>query len=124
MPAPHPTRRRTLEAWSGALLFTALTVLVALHDPEAPGHYPSCPFRTLTGLSCPGCGTLRALHDLTRGDVAAALAHNALFVAALPPVLLSWLRAVRGRPPVLTSVRAGAAALAVLLLWGVLRNLF
>ncbi|MEU4203603.1 DUF2752 domain-containing protein [Streptomyces sp. NPDC039022] len=122
MPAPHRARRRTLEAWSGALLFAALTVLVALRDPEVSGHYPGCPFRSLTGLSCPGCGTLRALRDLTRGDVAAALAHNALFVAALPLALFSWLRAVRGRPPVLTSVWAGVTGGAVLLLWGVLRN--
>ncbi|MFD7666655.1 DUF2752 domain-containing protein [Streptomyces sp. NPDC059788] len=122
MPPPHAARRRTLAAWSGALLFAAVTALVALRDPEAPGHYPGCPFRALTGLLCPGCGTLRALRDLTRGDMAAALAHNALFVAALPPVLLSWLRAVRGRPPVLTSVWAGAAAAALLLAWGVVRN--
>ncbi len=97
-------------------------MLVAVRDPEAPGHYPSCPLRSATGLLCPGCGTLRALRDLTQGDVAAALAHNALFVAALPLALFSWLRAVRGRPPVLTSVWAGVAAVGVLFLWGVLRN--
>ncbi|MEV5598668.1 DUF2752 domain-containing protein [Streptomyces sp. NPDC052496] len=122
MPAPRSVRRRTREAWSGAALFAALAVLVALRDPEAPGHYPSCPFRSLTGLLCPGCGTLRALHDLTRGEVTAALAHNALFVAVLPLALFSWLRAVRGRPALLTSAWAGVSAGAVLLLWGVVRN--
>ncbi|MFK8850591.1 DUF2752 domain-containing protein [Streptomyces sp. Ac-502] len=89
MPAPDRARHRTREAWPGALLFAALPVLVAVRDPETPGHYPSCPLRSATGLLCPGCGTIRALRDLTQGDVAAALAHDALFVAALHLALFS-----------------------------------
>ena len=52
-------------------------------DPEVPGHYPTCPFLALTGFSCPGCGTTRAVHALLHGDPALALQRNPLTVAAL-----------------------------------------
>ena len=41
-------------------------------DPNQPGHYPTDPFLAITGLYCPGCGTLRALHALARGDLLTA----------------------------------------------------
>ncbi len=37
-----------------------------------------------SGIYCPGCGGLRAVNDLTNGDVAAAASSNLLFVALLP----------------------------------------
>ena len=39
-------------------LFTLL--YLRFFNPATPGtgYYPSCPFHTLTGLNCPGCGTL------------------------------------------------------------------
>jgi hypothetical protein len=71
--------------------------------PVAGGPYPPCPFHALTGLHCPGCGTLRCLHALFHGDLAQALAYNALTVLVLP-FLLIWagrwgLAAARNRPP-------------------------
>jgi hypothetical protein len=38
----------------------------------------------LTGLYCPGCGTLRALHQLLHGQILLALALNPLAMLALP----------------------------------------
>ena len=34
--------------------------VVAVLDPNEPGHYPTCPFLRLTGLGVPGCGSLAA----------------------------------------------------------------
>ena len=48
-----------------------LTV-VYFFDPRNPGPYPICPFFGLTGCYCPGCGTLRALHQLLHGNPVAA----------------------------------------------------
>jgi hypothetical protein len=45
---------------------------------------PPCLFRTVFGVSCPGCGSTRALLALLHGDLAFALAFNAPLVAALP----------------------------------------
>ena len=42
-----------------------------------------CPSAAL-GLSCPGCGGLRAVNDLTHGDLGAAASSNLLLVVADP----------------------------------------
>lgn len=120
-----PLRQRAaLEAWLGALLLAAVALATALADPAQPGPFPACPFRAVTGLDCPGCGSLRALHQLTRGHLVAAADYNALLLAFLPVGAGVWLRVVtsRSRPRVLP-VWWGRAVLAVLLLWTVIRNL-
>ena len=84
-----------------------------------------CPVAFLTGADCPGCGSLRAVHHLTHGDVVAAASSNLLLVAALPLVVLGWWRWLRGRPLVTGAARwllplvAGVATV----VFGVLRNL-
>ncbi len=103
-------------------------VTVAFVDPNEAGHYPTCPVLAVTGLWCPGCGTLRAVHALTRGDVATAVDLNALTVLLLPVLVLAWVGwlAVRlGRRPAPLRVPTWAGttiAVAVPAFW-VLRNL-
>jgi hypothetical protein len=123
---PQRTRSRWVlyEAWAGAVVFAGLFTLTAFVSPEQPGHYPTCPFRALTGLSCPGCGSLRALHDLAHGHIAAALTHNAMLVTMLPLAMAAWLRVVTGKTSTRPNPRwLGAAVLVVLALWTVIRNL-
>jgi uncharacterized protein DUF2752 len=52
--------------------------------PAEVNWYPGCLFAGLTGLYCPGCGTLRAIHALLHGNLAGAFGYNPLFTAALP----------------------------------------
>ena len=59
----------------------ALALLFAF-DPATTPFFPSCPFRLLTGWSCPGCGTLRAVHALLHGHFGVAL-HDNPFVLAV-----------------------------------------
>ena len=69
---------------------TAGTVVLAFVNPNTT-HVPLCPLKAITGLDCPFCGSLRAVHSLTRLDLAAALSHNVLFTAAVPLLMLAWL---------------------------------
>lgn len=102
----------------------AAAAYVGAVDPNEPGHYPACPLLRYTGVLCPGCGGLRAVHALVHGDVVAAVAANAAVVAAAVLLAAGWvLWCVRpGRalsvPP--GWVRAGGV---VLLVFSVLRNL-
>lgn len=64
----------------------------AWQDPNTEGgFFPGCPLKELTGLDCPGCGGTRALHALTRGDIATAIDHNLVLAIALPLLALAWL---------------------------------
>ncbi|MFC5379551.1 DUF2752 domain-containing protein, partial [Aquipuribacter nitratireducens] len=105
----------------------ALTVLQVL-DPNEPGHYPTCPFLAVTGLWCPGCGSLRMLHALGGGDLRTALDLNALALLLLPVLVGYWVawavRTVTGRPRGRPLHAAWVwAFLAVVTVWSVLRNL-
>ncbi len=98
-------------------------------DPNQPGHYPLCPLLAVTGLYCPGCGSLRAVHDLLHADVAGAVARNPLAVLAVPMLILAWVtwgRRLAGRPAPHPSNLPPSAVwllLVVVLAFGVLRNL-
>ncbi len=65
--------------------------MLATFSPEEPGHYPSCPFLLISGLYCPGCGSLRATHAMLHGDFGTAFDRNPLAVVLLPIVLVSWV---------------------------------
>ena len=117
----------------------ALAASVALHvrDPHEAGSWGLCPWLLLTGTACPGCGGLRAVHDLTHGDLAAAVSSNALLVVSLPLLAAVWTRAVltrwRGPAPAPApapapdnpafALWAGGVALVVVLLFWLVRNL-
>ncbi len=84
----------------GALGVGALAVLWWLEPARM--HLPLCQLHTMTGLHCPGCGAIRATHELLHGRVLAALRYNALWVSALPlgiyAGLSEWRRRRCGRP--------------------------
>jgi hypothetical protein len=124
----EPKRARSrfvlYEAWAGAAVFAGLWTVTAIVSPQQPGHYPACPFRALTGMACPGCGSLRALHDLAHGHLVSALQHNAMLVTMLPLAAAAWLRVITGNTGARTSPQwLGAAVLVVLAIWTVVRNL-
>jgi hypothetical protein len=88
-------RGRWLRLRIPVLLATGvLLASVALHlrDPHQAGSWGVCPWLLLTGTYCPGCGGLRAVNDLTHGDIASAASSNLLLVGALPFLGLWWMR--------------------------------
>ncbi len=132
LPAASPiAQRRATEPsrgsrWRLAAVAAALTAADVAIDPTRT-HVPLCPLHALTGLSCPFCGSLRAVDELVRGHVATALADNALLVTALPIVAALWLVDVAGigsrAAPRRWSPAVKVGLVAVVVVFAVVRNL-
>jgi hypothetical protein len=112
---------------AGGLL--VVSVLLHVRDPHRGGSWGYCPWLLLTGTYCPGCGGLRAVNDLTRGDVRAAASCNLLLVGSLPVVAACWLRVVSDRwrgvtrhVPVVRQLTLAGVVVVVALAFAVLRN--
>ncbi|HPM77970.1 MAG TPA: DUF2752 domain-containing protein [bacterium] len=65
------------------------------NDPRLLTLYVQRPLHALTGLHCPGCGTMRALHALLHGKLVAALGCNPLMMLLMPlllvkPIVNQW----------------------------------
>lgn len=66
------------------------------YDPASPLiQTPPCPFRTLTGLYCPGCGSRSALIQLARGNLYAAWRLNPLMILFLPAAFLFLISQIK-----------------------------
>jgi hypothetical protein len=104
-------------------------IALFLFDPATSKLYPPSPFRALTGLYCPGCGTLRALHQLLRGHFIAAFGLNPLMVISLPFMVYSYcsygLEAIRGRslPKIFISARWIWFILQAIIAYWIVRNI-
>lgn len=85
------TRLRRLAA-PGVTLGGLAAAALALHlrDPHESGSWGRCPSAAL-GFWCPGCGGLRAVHDLTDGRLADAASSNLLLVVLLPVAAVVYL---------------------------------
>jgi uncharacterized protein DUF2752 len=88
-----------------ALIWATLAagaIYLYIFEPGKSGFFPGCPFRALTGFTCPACGGTRGLHCLLHGDVVAAFKFNPLLILSLPFLLYALVRytnaAVRGAP--------------------------
>jgi len=102
---------------------------VVTDDPSDGGAFLPCPFRSLTGWWCPGCGMTRATHHLLRGNVIQALQYNLFVVVILLGLCSTWLvwfltsagRTIRVNRwvPVPVQIAAGS----VLVAFAVVRNL-
>src|SRR6266850_5142624 len=91
------------------LTIAAAGVYLYIFEPGKSGYFPLCPFRALTGLNCPGCGTTRSLHQLLHGNRTDAFKLNPLLVIALPFLFWALARytnsAITGGPPRSSNLR-------------------
>jgi hypothetical protein len=125
---PRPVERLLLVGVPIAMVGFALVLLRAF-NPASTWFFPPCPFREFTGYLCPGCGTLRAIHQLLNGHVAAAFRLNPLMMLLLPYVGYSGfstaLDTAFGRPLPNVFLRPVYIwiLLAVIILFWILRNI-
>lgn len=110
-------------------LAAAALVTVGVRDPNAAGNYPSCPSIALFGVHCPGCGSMRAMHEFANADIAGVFSRNILVPFGLVLLMWAWVawfdrrlghtRVPALRPPVPVLY----ASVVVLVAFAVLRNL-
>lgn len=117
---------------AGASLLLVLGLCAAYlggHPPVPGSGYPGCLLHQFTGLYCPGCGSTRAAYALLHGDLSMALHQNALFVLLVPLWLYSIYRLLAfvatgaWNPPSVRGTKVSMAVAAVVLGFGVARNL-
>ena len=107
----------------------AAALALRVFDPATSGVFPPCPVRYLTGWYCPGCGSLRAIHQLLHGNFQAAWAMNPLTMILLPFVCYGLashaLFEIRGHqlPQLFLPAVWIRTLCVVIVLFGILRNL-
>lgn len=128
MPVDLTGRYRRVLIAAGCVAVVAMGLLYVFAEPSS-GLYPRCLFKTLTGLSCPGCGSQRAIHSLLHGDFRAAFGYNALFIIEIP--LLAILAVVNHAGSRLPRLQRFLNArsfilfiLATIIIWTIVRNIF
>jgi hypothetical protein len=112
-------------------VFAVLSAAAFLYafSPAQSLAWVRCPFHALTGLYCPGCGTVRALHELLHGHILSAIDLNPLSMLLLPflayPFLSNVTLVLRGRrsPRVMLPPILGWLLVATVLAFWVLRNI-
>ena len=113
---PGPPLWRWRFVFLGLALLPCLALVYA-RNPEEQGFYPPCLFYALTGLHCPGCGTLRGLHQLLHGNLITAFGYNPYSMLALPVIGYAFVSAL-----LLTTwgKRLPSAFIHPVLIWGLL----
>ncbi|MCQ2258286.1 MAG: DUF2752 domain-containing protein [Bacteroidaceae bacterium] len=112
------------------VLIVVFALAVMIGNPYSEAWFLKCPLYFLTGWQCPLCGAQRQLHSLMHLDIAGAWRMNAglmliyPYLAALLLCQFSWSfrhskigRFVRQNRTIFIFV-------ALMLVWGVVRNVF
>lgn len=120
--------RATVFLWLGLMAGLAAAVVLYCFNPVESPFYPRCFFKMATGFDCPGCGGLRATHQLLHGHWHTAFVLNPLLVLALPLATFFALRAVwekktgRRRPRLFQISTVVWICAVIVIGFGVLRN--
>lgn len=110
-------------------IFLAIVLLCVYFYFDPSDHFfPRCPFLTMTGLECPGCGSQRAIHALLHGDLVSVWYYNAALFLFIPMlIVLGVAELLRSRCPrfydAVNSTWVVIATGVIIVLWWVLRNL-
>ncbi|MBC7557266.1 MAG: DUF2752 domain-containing protein [Chryseobacterium sp.] len=99
-------------------------------NPLSTNFIIKCPFKSITGWDCPGCGSQRAVHELLHGNFKQAFFYNPLFIIALPyafvGILFEWF-SLKYRYPKTRKILFGKTAIYIvaftIISFFILRNL-
>jgi len=116
---------------SAAILAIVPVILIYVYAyrPDSSIIYPRCPLYMLTGVHCPGCGTLRGLNQLLHGNILAAIDLNPLMILSLPGLCWAYLSQcsitikARPLPQFFLSSKWIWTLLGIILIFWILRNI-
>ncbi|SEO26441.1 Protein of unknown function [Amphibacillus marinus] len=97
----------------GILYLKVLSPYFGIHIP--------CPFYSVTGLYCPGCGITRASLAILNGDLHQAFRYNMVIFLVLPLLLINYLLEQKGHRQ--ASKLLLTSLLVITILFGILRNI-
>ena len=116
-------------------LFTLVIMLLGalslyfFNDPLNTDLFPKCPFYSITGFYCPGCGSQRAIHAILHGHIFEGLQHNFLIVLLFLVLCYDFILKLifilkkKSLNNVLHSPRTTNSILIVILLFWIFRNI-
>jgi len=118
-----------------SILFIAIIAVAAIwfyrFNPAEDELFLKCPFKTVTGWDCPGCGSQRAIHELLHLNFGKAFYYNPLMVSLIPYVMLGFafeIDSVKNRFPKTRKFLFGTKAIFILLIviivFFVMRNIY
>ena len=109
-------------------LGTAFLLLFLFYDPHIM-PFPKCPFRSITGFQCPGCGSQRAIYHVLHGNITESFRLNYLFLPAILYGLAGWFTANvlpskwPGVKKKFYGLEAAYIALTIILIFWITRNI-
>jgi hypothetical protein len=110
-------RRNVGYIFLGGLLIVALGLLY-FFNPVKTAIFLPCPFYYVTGHHCPGCGSLRAIHNLLHGNIMAAVSLNPLMVFSTPIIVVMFFN-----PAWIYKRWVPWVAFGILVCYGIIRNI-
>jgi hypothetical protein len=105
------------------ILVLLLVSLYYFFNPTVSNFFPKCPFHTITGLYCPGCGSQRAIHDLMHLNIFEAINHNALMFFMFTFGIGLYLYSKKKFSDLIYHPKSPLIIFGIIFLFGVLRNL-
>lgn len=126
---PKPRLRAYALPIAAAIILAVAVGVYFFIDPSSSPVFPKCPFKVMTGMQCPGCGSQRAIHALLHGDIPSAWRFNALLVISVPvlAVMLPVQFMRRRHPQLYLKVFCTATiwtTFAVVTAWWIARNVW
>lgn len=79
--------RKTIIVLLVIILIVGLLSIYFLYNPSENTYFLKCPFKSITGYDCAGCGSQRALHQLLHSNVISAFKLNPLLIVSLPLII-------------------------------------
>lgn len=115
-----------------SFILIGLLIVYSIFDPGHSELFPKCPFREITGLKCPGCGSQRAIHHLLNLDIFGAFWENMLLVISIPYIITGAIFDLIKHPSkkllkyrsFFFGTKAILIVLSVIILFWVFRNIF